>query len=271
MNTATWLAEAANELRSVGIETARLDALVLLEDVLGVNRASLLAHPETLISSAQLNQLNNYITQRKSHTPLAYIRGRAPFYGRNFYVSSDVLVPRPETETVIAFLLTAAASLPASATIADIGTGSGCIGITARLEIPTAQVILLDIDEKALAVARKNTLEHHTEVTIRHSNLLEGLFEPVDIVVANLPYVPETYPINQAASHEPRIALFSGTDGLDAYRAFWKQLGTLSHKPLHIIIEALPQQSQVLRDLAAAQNYKIAQADDFVQHFVLII
>lgn len=268
MNVGNWLAVATKILQAAGIETARLDALVLLEDTLEKGRASLLAHPEQLLTDSQIIRLNNFITQRKTHLPLAYIRGKAPFYGRNFYVSPAVLVPRPETEEIITQLLATAPSLPKAPVIVDVGTGSGCIGITAKLELPAARVLLLDIDERALAIARKNAKKHNVSIEVRRTNLLEGIVEPVDIILANLPYVPEAYPINQAATHEPKLALFSGADGLDAYRAFWQQIGALPQQSAHIIIEALPQQSETLRTLASQYRYKVASASDFVQHFV---
>lgn len=268
MTAGEWLATATKALQSAGIETARLDVLVLLEDVLGMNRASLLAHPEMELTISQTGILNKYITQRMTHLPLAYIRGEAPFYGRNFYVSPTVLVPRPTTEDVIAEVLAIAPSLPDQPIIFDVGTGSGCIGITAKLELPNARVTLLDIAPQALAVARKNADRHNAAVRLLQADLLKDIHEPIDVILANLPYVPESYPINQAATHEPKLALFSGEDGLDAYRTLWEQIAQLPKKPAHVIIESLPQQGAALRDLAAAHQYKITHAGDFVQHFV---
>jgi release factor glutamine methyltransferase len=268
MTIGEWLPETTAVLQAAGIATARLDALVLLEDVTGMDRASLLAHLEQMLTPEQTAELNTFITQRKGHIPLAYIRGQAPFYGRNFYVSPAVLVPRPETEDIITELLEVAHSLPANPCVVDVGTGSGCIGITAKLELPSAQVVLLDIDQSALEVANKNASALGAGVTVRQADLLSDLKEKADVVLANLPYVPDDYPINTAATHEPSLALFSGKDGLDDYRTFWKQVGTLPYKPTHIIIEALPEQGEALRALAAAQTYKIAHAGDFVQHFV---
>lgn len=267
MTVGEWLAEATRRLTDAGVITARLDVLILLEDALTIERASLLAHTDRELTIADQAQLNTFITQRESHFPLAYIRGKAAFYGRTFHVSPAVLVPRPETEALVTRLLEIAPSLPEQPHIVDVGTGSGCIGLTAKLELPDAAVTLIDVDPSALEVARKNTALHQTQVTTLQSNLLDALNASADVLLANLPYVPVNYPINKAASREPAIALFSGQDGLDAYRLFWKQVGELPHRPAHIIVEALPEQSAELQILAKAAQYKTIVAQGFTYHF----
>ncbi len=268
MDVGKYLSTATKKLADAGILTARLDVLVLLEDVLGNDRAQLLAHPDTRLTNVQITTLNNFITQREQHTPLAYIRGKMMFYGREFAVNTHVLVPRPETEAVIDFFK----NIPLSATprVADVGTGSGCIGITVALESPGADVFLYDIDEQALAIARKNAEAHQVTVHTQKQNLLAGCAEQFDVLLANLPYVPTEYPINKAASWEPRLALFSGDDGLDHYRDFWKQLGEMSAQPIHVITESLPEQQKILAALARTAGYARAEHDDYVQHFVLL-
>lgn len=268
MNVGKYLSTATKELQNAEILTARLDILVLLEDVLGKDRATLLAHPELALSQAQLTTLNNFVTRRAQHEPLAYIRGRVMFYGREFAVNKYVLVPRPETEMIIDMLKKM--SLPSLPRIADIGTGTGCIGITAALELPGAKAFLYDIDTDALNTARKNAATHHLAIHAEKQNLLDGCTEQFDIVLANLPYVPNAYPINQAASFEPKLALFSGNDGLDHYRIFWQQLQKMSYQPAHVLIESLPDQQKALVTMARAAGYERAENDDYVQRFVLL-
>lgn len=264
MTIQEFLTSAAKRLQVADIDTARLDVLVLLEDVLKLGRANLLAHPEDEIPEPKLALLNNYITQRESHRPLAYIRGRAAFYGRDFMVNEHVLVPRPETESMIEILKTLHISKPH---IVDVGCGSGCIGISAALETNNAQVTLLDIDKNALSVAKQNAQNLNANVVLVQNDLLENYDQPVDIVLANLPYVPEGYPINKAAEHEPALALFAGNDGLDLYRRLWKQIKNLDDQPEYVLTEALVDQHKTLAAIAKAAGYTLRQTDGLVQLF----
>jgi release factor glutamine methyltransferase len=262
-----FLQEAAATLAAAGVDSARLDVLILLEDTVGRNRASLLAHPEHPLTAQQINILHTKITQRLKHVPLAYIRGSAPFYGRMFTVNEQVLVPRPETEAMIGMLK--ALPLGAAPCIADIGTGSGCIGITAKLELPAADVWLYDIDFAALVVAKTNAHNLKAAIHATQSDLLKGVAGEFTAIAANLPYVPTMLGVNRAAKHEPELALFAGSDGLDAYRAFWKQLGGRSQKPTYILAESLILQHTRMVALAALAGYKLTGTDHLIQQFIL--
>ncbi|HZM64487.1 MAG TPA: HemK/PrmC family methyltransferase, partial [Candidatus Saccharimonadales bacterium] len=242
MRIDTWLEKAQKTLNANNIGSARLDCLMLLEDAFNKDRARLLAHPEQEIPPTTEVELNKKIAQRAKHTPLAYIRGKVFFYGRTFIVTKAVLVPRPETESMITLLTQL--GLPKQIHIADIGAGSGCIGITAGLELENAIVDLFDVDPKALSVAKQNAQIYLPVATITQANLLEAISKPYDVMLANLPYVPDDYPINNAASHEPKQALFAGVDGLDVYRKFWHQLSQAAPPPTFIITESLPEQHE---------------------------
>ena len=146
-----YLFTATKQLSEASIATARLDALVLMEDQLQKDRSYILAHPEIEMTVTSTNVLTQQLAKRAQHIPLAYIRGKSEFYGREFFITPAVLQPRPESETMIELLL--GLHLPPSVHIADVGTGSGALGITAQLELPVAIVELLDIDTNALAVA----------------------------------------------------------------------------------------------------------------------
>jgi release factor glutamine methyltransferase len=265
MTIGQFLKNATDALVVAGVDSARLDCLVLLEDVLKKDRSHLLAHPEIPLSDAQLTRLNNYVTQRKTHVPLAYIRGKICFFGRDFYVNTDVLVPRPETESIIELLLEL--DLPAQAGIADIGCGSGCIGITAALEMPDVHVSLYDIDSAALAVAEQNAKMLKANVTLKRQDLLTNCDDHFDVILANLPYVPKAYTVNAAAKHEPSQALYSGPDGLDHYRRIWKQIAARTDKPTRVIIEALPTQHAQLTEFARNASYALTGHKDFVLAF----
>ncbi len=248
---------------------------MLLEDELGTGRASLLAHLDRKITDLHLLRLNKKIAQRVRHLPLAYLRGKAEFYGREFFVSDQVLVPRPESEKIIDLLKLLPFGVPPEFVplyIADVGAGSGCLGITAALEFPGAFVDFYDVDPQALAIALKNSKRYK----IPHANFTTGnlladprkrLVRGYDVVLANLPYVPDRYAINQAAQHEPKIALFGGEDGLDLYRTFWQQIASLEHRPRFILTESFPFQHEKNMALAKNAGYSLQVTDDFAQSF----
>jgi release factor glutamine methyltransferase len=268
MTTGECITKATKELSKAGIQTARLDVLVLLSDIFKQDKAAILAHPERILNDRDLAMLRAQIDQRITHTPLAYIRGKAMFYGREFTVTPAVLVPRPETEAIIELLM----SLPisSSAKIADIGTGSGCIGLTAALELPEAHVDLYDIDDDALKVATRNRAKLGASANVAKSNILADITDSYDVLLANLPYVPNLFPINEAAKQEPALALFSGADGLDHYRTFWTQVASLTSKPTYVITESLPSQHHALATLARHAGYYLEETQDFIQRFVAL-
>lgn len=267
-SSSAWLQAATQQLTEAEIPTARLDALVLLEDALGVNRAQLLAHPDMEISAKTKNVLSQQLVRRAQHEPLAYIRGKTEFYGREFVVSKAVLEPRPESETMIELLLKRS-DLPTAPRIADVGTGSGALGITAKMELPGAIVDLLDIDIHALEVAKTNVIKLTTRISAFLADLLEGSGGEYDVLLCNLPYVPDDHVINAAALHEPPIAIFGGPDGLDLYRKLLKQVDTVRHKPLLILCESLPPQHEALKQLFTQHGYLEDVEDDFIQVFKL--
>jgi len=265
MTITTWLKRAQAQLEAMGIATARLDTLVLLEDELHTDRTHLLAHPEIKLTSQNIKVLGTQIARRANHEPLAYVRGRTEFYGREFIVSPAVLEPRPESETMIKLLKQA--DLPASPHIADVGTGSGALGITAQLELPNAQVDLVEIDPKALQIAKQNVIKYTTGVQLIKSDLLSAATRQYDVLLCNLPYVPDDHTINQAAMHEPKIAIFGGPDGLDIYRHLFEQIKNLEAKPLLILTESLPPQHNGLAVIARSAGYNQQKEDDFIQVF----
>ncbi len=269
MTVGDFLSAKTAQLAAAGIETPRLDCLVLLEEVLAQSRASLLAHLDMPLAPEQSNQLETCVARRQRHEPLAYIRGHAAFYGRDFLVNADVLVPRPESEQIITLLKT----LPQTRnpTIADIGTGSGCLAISAALELSAAQVDGYDISPSALVVARQNTAALGAHVEFYQGNLLTDLQQKhYNVLLANLPYVPEHGPVNQATSFEPSLALFAGSDGLDALRAFWQQVATLAHKPNHILTESIPSQHHTVALMARTSGFALERREGYIQVFAAI-
>lgn len=275
MSVSDWLKQSEAKLKEANIPTARLDCLVLLEDATGKARAWLLAHPEFTLPTEMEISLDTKLIRREQHVPLAYIRGHAEFYGREFKVNEHTLVPRPETETMVELLRETAVDdwkNMQGAAIADIGTGSGALAITAKLEFPEAQVIATDIDENCLHVAQGNAEALGASVEFLHGNLAEplagaALKSPFSILLCNLPYVPDEFHINMAATHEPRHAIFGGVDGLDYYREMLAQLAGLPAKPFYIFAESLPPQHEDLAAIAHTAGYTLDAEEDFIQLF----
>ena len=263
-----WLEHSIKSLSDAKVDSARLDALILLSDELGQDKSWVLAHPEYVLQIEQIKKLNTKIAHRIAHVPLAYIRGHAEFYGRDFRVNSHVLVPRPETEDAIDAVITATVDVH-NPLIVDIGTGSGCIAITLALSINPSRIIGIDISDAALSVARDNAKRHSANVTFQSGDLLAPLGAQADeplFIVANLPYVPLHFPINEAAKHEPSIALFSGDDGLADYRRLFEQLHDLSIATT-VITESLELQHEALKIIAKTQGYKLVETKGLIQTF----
>lgn len=262
---ASYLREATAQLQTAGIDSARLDALILLEDTLRLDRAYLLAHDDAEIAPDHLQSLQSLIDRRQSHEPLAYIRGHAEFYGRTFVVNKHVLVPRPESEAIIALLKELAIK-----TAVDIGTGSGALAITAALELPHVAVTAIDIDDKCIETAKDNANRLDAKITFVKGNFLEPLLTvPVDVLLCNLPYVPENYSVNKAALHEPALALFAGKDGLDAYKTLTDQLMGMHTKPTFVITEALAEQHTALANIMTRAGYSLRKTQGLAQLFSL--
>jgi release factor glutamine methyltransferase len=265
MKIKNWLKHAQAELTKAGIGSARLDALILLEDEFKKDRAWLLANQEVEISITRSKRLNSKLKKRLKHLPLAFIRGHTEFYGRKFYVNRYTLEPRPETETMIELLLKL--PLAAQLKVADVGTGSGALGITAALELHTPNVDLYDIDASCLSVSRHNQALHELHLHTRKSDLLNRHLRSYDVILANLPYVPDHYQINQAAAMEPRIAIFGGKDGLEIYKRFFGQLRRFNWSPKFVLCESLPPQHGELARIANQNGFRLHQEQDFIQVF----
>jgi release factor glutamine methyltransferase len=210
-------------------ESPGLDAHILLAEALGVERAYLLAHPEQSLAPEPAARFESWTRRHAAGEPVAYILGRRGFYDRDFYVTPDVLIPRPETELLLERALKFACSLDAPLA-ADIGTGSGALAVTFAAHCPRAAVYAVDVSEAALAVARRNAETHGVEaaITFARGSLLQPLIDrglKLDLVMANLPYIPSHEVPGLAVSrYEPSLALDGGPDGLALVRQLVAQL-----------------------------------------------
>lgn len=213
------LADARHRLHA--IHAASLDAQLLLCEATGENRAAILAHPERLLSDIQAEYFAQMVQRRAQGEPLAYIRGRMPFYDREFIVTPDVLIPRPETELLLEWALDVAQQTHPRVVV-DIGTGSGALALTFKAHYPDATVYGVDISAAALGVAQRNSAAHAVTVDFLHGDLLEPLaargIQP-DMVLANLPYIDSAdVPQLEVSRYEPTLALDGGADGLALIR-----------------------------------------------------
>lgn len=261
-----WLRHAIEQCTKANIDTARLDALILLEHATATPRATILAHPETVIDQSVLRQLNTYLQQRVAGTPIAYIICKKEFYGREFIVTPDVLIPRPESEHIVSLLKKYYPTThQAPIKILDVGTGSGCLAVTIKLELPQSQVWACDISRSALSVAKHNADALHADVSFFASDLLVATDDKFDIITANLPYVPTTLTVSNEVLTEPNIAVFSGSDGLDTIRRFFAQVKTNLAKDGVVLLESLVLQHSEIADIATAHGLRLKEAEDLIQ------
>lgn len=262
MTITEWLVENMKKLKQAGVDSPRRDCLVFLEDTLGKDRAWVVSNPEHRLQIQSLKTLSRLIDRRVGREPLAYIRGKAWFYGRLFYVDPSVMIPRPESEDFIEIIREINPG-----ELVDLGTGSGCLAITAKLELPKCSVFAYDIDQNALETARKNALKHRANIVFAQSDMLQHVANSPFTLVANLPYVPEGLITSPEIQHEPATALFSGKDGLNHYRRFWTEILNSLQQPQHILIESLENQHAYLKNLANKSGYTLSSTINLVQRF----
>jgi release factor glutamine methyltransferase len=218
------LASAISRLTAANVPSPRLNAELLLMFTLACDRAYLHAHPERKLSAEEQRRYDHALEERERGVPAQYITGHQEFWGMDFIVTPDVLIPRPETEHVIETVLRGVGRAPLLAAllrIADVGTGSGCIALALARELPSAEIHATDISSAALEIARANAsrLQLEARVQFHQADLLQG-FESggFDLVVSNPPYVgasEEDQVQLEVRKYEPRNAVFAGPTGLE--------------------------------------------------------
>ena len=218
MTILTALLQGTKLLEEEAVSVPRLTAEVLLTHALHQERAYLYAHPEEELSEIAWIHYGRYLHERMKGKPTQYITGRQEFYGRDFRVNSDVLIPRPETEHLVE---AAVAHIHARDLVVDIGTGSGAIAVTLALETP-AHIIASDISTAALQVAQSNAQQLSAQVGFLACDLLDAYRDgSINVLVSNPPYVPRTDEPNlqrEVRDYEPPVALFGGPTGLEVYQ-----------------------------------------------------
>ncbi len=263
-----WTSQSSKKLASVGIDSSLLDAQLLLAASLGESREYLIAHNDETIPDIQLQNVNKWLKRRLNHEPIAYILGHKEFYGRDFLVSQSVLIPRPESETIIDTLKQIQPEI-----IIDIGTGSGCLAISAKLEMPDSQVIAIDISDEALQIARLNARSFNVEITFANSDLLSGIKtikgDKSITIIANLPYVDTSWETSPETSFEPKQALFAEDNGLELIKKLLLQAKKKLHQNDNLILEADPRQHKTMTQYAKKHGFSLQKVDGFIALYTL--
>ncbi len=233
MNVLEALGYASLRLGEAGLEHPEREASALLEELLGVSRSELLLSRTRILSADEAARLRGWLERRAAREPLQHVVGVAHFYGLTLEVNPDVLIPRPETERLVELGLEAIRGV-LEPNVLDIGTGSGAVALVFKAERPDAAVWATDLSEKALEVAAGNADRLGLSVKFVQADLLDhptvqAFARHADLLVANLPYLPETDAawLSPEVQHDPASALFSGWDGLGHARRLLEQAATL--------------------------------------------
>lgn len=237
MNIKKYRSEFINELSSIyGQEEAESFFYLILENNHKLKRIDLALNPDIIFSESELVVWNQLLEQLKQENPIQYLLGKTNFYGLDFEVDESVLIPRPETEELVDWIIESqnAKDKIHKIKILDIGTGSGCIAISLAKNSPNATVFAIDVSEKALATAKKNAIKNDVKVNYMLQNILEteDLLEEFDIIVSNPPYVRNLEKVEikkNVLEHEPHLALFVTDDNA---LVFYRKIAELAQKNL---------------------------------------
>jgi release factor glutamine methyltransferase len=261
------LARAIQALRLASL-SPRLDAEVLLAHVLGIGRARLLAHPELALTPQQAETFRRLTERHAGGEPVAYLSGYREFYGLRFQVGPEALIPRPETEHLVDAALAWGRGRPALR-IVDVGTGAGSIAVALAIHLADATVIATDISSQALALARANAEAHGVvnRIALVRGDLLAPLTSPIDLIAANLPYIP-TAQLNCVSPYEPRAALDGGPDGLRLIARLFEQAPLLLKDESLLLVEIGFEQAEAVSEMArrALPDARVSVAHDYAGH-----
>ena len=252
----TVIQDTHQKLESAGIPDARLEAEVLVMSVLRMPRQAIFAEQEREVSEQQQVALDELLKRRYTREPLAYILGQREFYGINVVLTPAVLIPRPESEGLVehALFMAMMGMESTDLTIADVGTGSGAIAINLAMHLPMGRIFAVDISDSVLDVAAYNIRAHGVgdRVSLAIGDLLDAVPEPLDLIVANLPYIPtdRISTLQPEVQKEPVLALDGGADGLDLIRRLLAQAENKLKSHGIILLEMDPDQVPVVAELA---------------------
>lgn len=264
-----WLNRASATLKEIGISSARLDAEIILAHTIHRPRTYLHAHSDEVLETHLHQVANARLDLRIDRVPIAYIIGHKEFYGRQFKVTTATLIPRPETETMIEYLrelLPVNQSLltQPSPKVIDVGTGSGCIGITAKLEFPELSVTLSDVSKHALKVAETNAKNLQADVELLKSDLLDEYPFTPTFILANLPYVDTTWEVSPETHSEPDLALYADQEGLQLIYHLIDQASTRLAKGGYLILEADVRQHEQIIKIAKTRGLHLVGTRELI-------
>ncbi len=275
MNIKEILNRTDKFLSDRGIESSRLDAEVLLADLLDIERINLYVKFDYPLKSSELEEYRKRIKKRAKRIPTAYIIGRKEFMSLEFDVNKDVLIPRPETENLVEEIISYCRDNELQdAQIIDIGTGSGAVAVSLAHYLPEAKVVGVDISKSAVKTARKNAKKFELEerLSIVHSNLLEGFIKRdirgIDIVVSNPPYISdaEMEELPPEVKKEPETALRAGREGLDFYKKLIPQSSKVLRDGGKIFLEIGSSQAEAVKELFADNWDNLKIIKDYADH-----
>jgi len=265
------LTEARQRLVRAGIpeHEAALDAEVLARHVLECDRATLVTRSRDAIPSAFDRLYQPLIARRAAREPVAYITGHREFWGLDFEVTRDVLIPRPETELIIEEAMTLA-SRTLTRRVIDVGTGSGCFVVALAIEFPSARVVATDISPAALDVASRNADRHNVSgrISFIQCDLLDDVDEPAQLIVSNPPYlaIVDAHALQpEVARYEPSAALHAGEDGLGVLRRLFAAAPRRLAERGWLVVEFGFGQEAAIREAAAESGWEIARVRDDLQ------
>ena len=264
VSIAEAIREAAQTLSQGGVPDARREASSILQHAIDRDRTFIITHAEDLITPEEQQSLREFVGRRAKGEPLQYITGRQAFFGLDFEVTRDVLIPRPETELLVETALPLLHKSLGARSICDVGTGSGCIAVALLHENQRATAVGIDLSSEAIQVARRNAVRH--SVAARTSFLVAdclsalGTGRPIfDLVVSNPPYVADSALDGlqrEVRDHEPRLALTAGVDGLTIIRRLLLDSGPFLKAGGHLLMEIGFDQGKAVEHLIDQTRWK---------------
>lgn len=257
------LVYAINLLQPLNITNPASEARLLLAHVLGKRQEYIITHGEQVLNEEEQEKFESFLKRRSNFEPIAYILGFKEFYGRDFIVNNQVLIPRPDTEILVEAVLATAAN---KQDVLELGVGSGCISVTLKSEAPHLNITATDISKEALKIAAQNARKYSVEqgIELIESNWFTSLTgQKFDIIVSNPPYISDSEQeliAKETILHEPHRALFAGNKGLQAYEIIAANAKGFLKPQGEIFIEIGFKQAQAVEQIFNSQGFELVQS-----------